>query len=385
MIKLGTQYQSSAIGTTDLFDQAEEVYSAYESVLALGIEVNELGTVIDNMKFAQDCISKNGVQWYIDNCDPEGALAESLGCACEALSTVKVQAGMEGLLKDAWDKISEWVKRFIDWIKGLFKNDASAKVVAAADQQTQQNMNDAKKKEAKAPREKVEKAKAKVKAAPVPRSVVSIKADYDRFKKFCGADEKKTKKGIFGFLSLVNLKKWLNTLFDKIRGLMGLCDDILGKFKSAKSKEEYAIAIREAKDWCAKSKADLLQITDKNDVENNTIEAEWADVTCEKAGIRSLEDCNKVAGLLTNNGVIYVGCQNLGKSCDTTVTEIKNKLGNSSGDDEEMQRLKFQAMEAVMYMMQIRAQMLAHAKKMPASLSIAAKDVSALPLKELTE
>lgn len=107
MIKLGTHDQSSTMEMTDLFDQAEEVYSAYESVLALGIEVNELSTVINNMKFAQDCISKNGVQWYIDNCDPEGDLAKALGCACEALSTVKVQAGMEGLLKDAWDKVSE--------------------------------------------------------------------------------------------------------------------------------------------------------------------------------------------------------------------------------------------------------------------------------------
>jgi len=384
MIKFGTQDQSSTVEMTDLFDQAEEVYSAYESVLALGIEVNELGTVIDNMKFAQDCIAKNGVQWYIDNCDPEGTLAKSLGCACEALSTVKVQAGMEGLLKDAWNTVSEWVKRFIDWIKGLFKNDASAKAVTDADQQTQQNMRDAKKKETEAPKEKVEKAKEKVKTEPVPKSVASTKAAYDGFKKFCGADEKKTKKGIFSFLSLANLKKWLSTLFEKIRSLMGLCDGILNKFKSAKSKEEYALAIREAKDWCTKSKAELLQITDKNDVENNIIEAEWSEVTCEKAGIKSLEDCNKVAGLLTNNGVIYLGCQNLGKSCDTAVTEIKNKLGNSSGDDEEIQRLKFQAMQAVMYMMQIRAQMLAHAKKMPAALSIAARDVSALPLKELS-
>ena len=384
MIKLGTQDQSSALEVADLFDRAEEVYSAYESVLALGIEVNELGTVIDNMKFAQDCISKNGVQWYIDNCDPEGALAKSLGCACEALSTVKVQAGMEGLLKDAWDKISEWVKRFIDWIKGLFKSDASAKVVAATDRQTQQNMSEAKKKEAETPKEKVEKAQEKVKATPIPKSAASAKAAYDGFKKFCGADEKKTKKGIFGFLSLANIKKCLNAIFEKIRGLMGLCDGILNKFKSAKSKEEYALAIREAKDWCTKSKAELLQITDKNDAENNVIDAEWTEITCEEAGIKSLEDCNKVAGLLTNNGVIYLGCQNLGKSCDTNVTEIKNKLGNSSGDDEEMQRLKFQAMQAVMYMMQIRAQMLAHTKKMPETLSVAARDVSALPLKALT-
>lgn len=382
MVKLGID-KSSTITAADIFDQAQEAYQAYEEVLALGVEVKELGIVIENMKFAQDCISKNGVQWHIDNCDPEATLAKSLGCACEALSAVKVQAGMEGLLKDAWDRISELVQRFIDWIKSLFKNQASAKIVEAADQQTQQNMNESKKKASQAPKEKVEKAKEKVKASPIPKSVAQTKAAYDGFKKFCGADEKKTKKGIFSFLSLANLKKLCNTIFDKIRSLTGLCDGILNKFKSAKTKEEYTVAIREAKDWCTKSKAELLQITDKNDVENGIIEAEWTDVTCEKAGIKSLEDCNKVAGLLTNNGVIYVGCQNLGKSCDTAVTEIKNKLGNNSGDDEEMQRLKFQAMQAVMYMMQIRAQMLAHAKKMPATLSIAAKDVSALPLKEL--
>ena len=100
MVKLGID-RSSTITAADLFDQAQEAYSAYEEVLALGIEVKELGIVIENMKFAQDCISKNGVQWYIDNCDPEATLAKSLGCACEALSAVKVQAGMEGLLKDA--------------------------------------------------------------------------------------------------------------------------------------------------------------------------------------------------------------------------------------------------------------------------------------------
>lgn len=375
MVKLGID-KSSTITAADIFDQAEEVYSAYESVLALGIEVNELGTVIDNMKFAQDCISKNGVQWYIDNCDPEGALAKSLGCACEVLSTVKVQAGMEGLLKDAWDKVSEWVKRFIDWIKGLFKKDTVAQVVESADKQTQQNIRETQ----NVKPEQAEGFKKETEEKPVPKSVETVSKSYDNFKKFVGGKEKK--KGIFSFLSLSNLKKFCSMLLEKVRALIGKCDGILRKFKSAKSKEEYAVAISEARSWCQSSKSELAQLADKSGVDDNVIEAEWTDVTCQKAGIKSVEDCSRVAGLLTNNGAIYLGYSNMGKSCDTDVAEIENKLKNTSGDDEELSRLKLQAMQCVMQMMQIRAQILAHSKNMPASLSVAARDISALPLKK---
>lgn len=377
MIKFEANVASSTPAEiTDMLEQTEEIYSAYESVLALGIEVRELGTVIDNMKFAQECISKNGVQWYVDNCDPEATLAKSLGCACEALSTVKVQAGMEGLLKDAWNKISEWVKKFIAWIGNLFKKDSVAQVVESADKQTQQNIRETQ----NIKPEQAEGFKKDTEEKSVPKSVEIASKSYDNFKKFVGGKEKK--RGIFSFLSLSNLKKFCSTLLEKVRALMGKCDGILSKFKSAKSKEEYAVAISEARNWCQSSKSELAQLVDKSGVDDNVIEAEWAEVTCQKAGIKSVEDCRRVAGLLTNNGAIYLGYSNMGKSCDTAVAEIENKLKNTSGDDEEIARLKFQAMQCVMQMMQIRAQILAHSKNMPASLSVAARDISALPLKQ---
>lgn len=268
------------------------------------------------------------------------------------------------------------MKRFIEWIKGLFKKDAVAQVVETADKQTQQNIRESQ----NIKPEQAEGFKKDTEEKSIPKSVETVSKSYDNFKKFVGGKEKK--RGIFSVLSLSNLKKFCSMLFDKVRALMGKCDDILRKVKSANSKEEYTAVISEARNWCQSSKAELAQLVDKSGVEDNVIDAEWSEVTCQKAGIKSVEDCRRVAGLLTNNGVIYLGCSNMGKSCDTTAAEIENKLKNTSGDDDETAKLKLETVQCVMMMLQLRAQILAHSKNMPASLSVAARDISALPLKQ---
>ena len=178
-IKLTTARKIDPAGES-LLEGALAIADARESLLQCGSELNELVQVCDNIAFIKDTIESNGVQWYVDNCDPENNFAHTfniLGKSKEVW-TAKADAAMEGIIADVWDKIKEWWTKFWNWLKGLFTSDKKKEVETAVD--------DAKKlaeENNKADSDTKKKRKEKLKDTPVKTGSLSkIKAIWARIK-----------------------------------------------------------------------------------------------------------------------------------------------------------------------------------------------------------
>ena len=178
-IKLTTARKIDPAGEA-LLEGALAIADARESLLQCGSELNELVQVCDNIAFIKDTIESNGVQWYVDNCDPENNFAHTfniLGKSKEVW-TAKADAAMEGIIADVWNKIKEWWMKFWNWLKGLFTSDKKKEVETAID--------DAKKlaeENNKADADTKKKRKEKLKDTPVKTGALSkIKAIWARVK-----------------------------------------------------------------------------------------------------------------------------------------------------------------------------------------------------------
>ena len=354
----------------DTLSVATEAYDAYTKLLDLGMEIDQLKVVADNMRFASGAIKANGAKWYIENCDPENALGAAINCGLEALTSAKVDASMEGVLTKVWNTIKEWWDKFIEWVKGIFSKHEE-QVVASNDAETKKNTQDL----AKVPAPVVAEVNKELPKEKVAPAVKKTSTAWSRFKEFLGGKAETIK--CLSLAGITGLGKFVASLPGLLRELMTKCNGIIGKFKSAKTKEEYAVAISEARTWCQQAKAQLLEAANKSSVDY--IDAEWSEVTNADVGIKSLTDAKQVAGLLTNNNTIYLGCNQASTSV-AVINEVKNKLVATESDDDEIKKIKLEAMRCFMYLAQLQQQLLAHSKKLPVVLSEVGKEVSAQPL-----
>lgn len=110
-----------AAASRNLAQAAATAYAAYESLLECGMDVADASTVIENIRFTTDAITKNPAT--LEAFIADGGLESFIG-SVNIESAEKATASLEGKIGDAmknfWAKVKEWFARLGDWIRKFF-------------------------------------------------------------------------------------------------------------------------------------------------------------------------------------------------------------------------------------------------------------------------